>query len=155
MPGRSGSSRCRLIPDHDTPEVLRKHAQMRGAAPPLWTYAVASHAELAKIAAPLGLFYAPGEREIAHNLCTVVIDPDGKLARLDLGRERNNWTASDLLKTVYALLPAPRARQSEHLKSHQSLGSVAANTFATWTCASMLIWPWRLQAWPCGMIEQV
>jgi protein SCO1 len=96
-------------PDHDTPEVLRKHAQMRGAAPPLWTYAVASHAELAKIAAPLGLFYSPGEREIAHNLCTVVIDPEGKLARLDLGRERNNWTAGDLTKTVYALLPAPES----------------------------------------------
>ena len=56
-------------PEHDTPEVLRKHAQIRGAAPPLWTYAVASHAELAKIGVPLGLFYQPGDTEIAHNLC--------------------------------------------------------------------------------------
>jgi protein SCO1 len=95
-------------PDHDTPEVLRKHAQMRGAEPPLWIYAVASHAELAKIAAPLGLFYAPGDREIAHNLCTAVIDGDGKLARLEVGTERNKWSAGDLLKTVYALLPAQK-----------------------------------------------
>jgi protein SCO1/2 len=94
-------------PDHDTPEVLRKHAQIRGAAPPLWTYAVASHEELAKIAPPLGLFYASGDREIAHNLCTAVIDREGKLARVALGTERNKWSATDLLKTVYALLPAP------------------------------------------------
>jgi protein SCO1/2 len=93
-------------PDHDTPEVLRKHAQIRGAAPPLWTYAVASHEELAKVAGPLGLFYAPGGREIAHNLCTAVIDRQGKLARVAVGTERNKWTASDLLRTVYALLPA-------------------------------------------------
>jgi protein SCO1/2 len=28
-------------PEHDTPEILEKHAAMRGAKPPLWTYAVA------------------------------------------------------------------------------------------------------------------
>ncbi len=68
-------------PDHDTPEILRKHALLRGVVPPLWTYAVATHQELQKIAAPLGLFYAPGAREIAHNLCTAVIDQQGRLAR--------------------------------------------------------------------------
>ena len=47
-------------PDHDTPEILRKHARIRGAMPPLWQFAVASHAELAKITAPLGLVYGPG-----------------------------------------------------------------------------------------------
>ena len=68
-------------PEHDTPDVLRKHAKIRGAAPPLWTYAVASHPELAKIAAPLGLFFGPDRGEIAHNLCTAVIDPRGNLAQ--------------------------------------------------------------------------
>ena len=48
------ASKIRLIslsfdPEHDTPELLRKHAQVRGATPPFWSYAVASHAELAKI----------------------------------------------------------------------------------------------------------
>ena len=37
-------------PENDTPEVLRKHAALRGATPPLWSYAVASHEELARIA---------------------------------------------------------------------------------------------------------
>jgi protein SCO1 len=92
-------------PEHDTPEVLRRHAQIRGAAPPLWSYAVASHDELAKIAAPLGLFYAPGKDEVAHNLCTAIIDRQGRLARLEVGTKRNEWTTADLLKTVYSLIP--------------------------------------------------
>ena len=33
-------------PEHDTPEVLRKHAENLGARPPLWRFAVASHEEL-------------------------------------------------------------------------------------------------------------
>jgi protein SCO1 len=93
-------------PEHDSPDILRKHAQIRGAVPPLWTYGVASHDELAKIAAPLGLFYEPGTNEIAHNLSTAVIDPQGKLARLEVGTQRNRWETTDLLKTIYSLLPA-------------------------------------------------
>jgi protein SCO1/2 len=92
--------------DHDTPEILRKHAQIRGATPPLWTFAVASHDELARIAGPLGLFYGPGKDEIIHNLCTAVIDQNGRLARLEVGTQRNKWSSADLLKTVYSLIPA-------------------------------------------------
>jgi protein SCO1/2 len=95
-------------PEHDTPEVLRKHARIRGAAPPLWTYAVASHAELAKVAAPLGLVFGPNGTEIAHNLCTAVIDRQGKLARLEVGTQANRWEMADLLKSIHALLPDPR-----------------------------------------------
>ena len=93
-------------PEHDTPDVLKKHAQIRGAMPPLWTYAVASHAELAKIGVALGLFYQPGDTEIAHNLCTAVIDTHGNLARLEIGTERNKWDGTDLRKTLYSLLPS-------------------------------------------------
>ncbi len=105
------ASKTRLIslsfdPEHDTPELLRKHAQVRGATPPLWSYAVASHGELAKIAIPLGLYYQPGDTEIAHNLCTAVVDPAGKLARLDVGTKRNEWTSADLLKTISSLISA-------------------------------------------------
>jgi protein SCO1 len=92
-------------PEHDTPDVLNKHAQIRGATPPLWTFAVASHAELAKIGVPLGLFYQPGNTEIAHNLCTALIDAQGNLARLEIGTERNKWDSTDLRKTLYSLLP--------------------------------------------------
>jgi protein SCO1/2 len=93
-------------PEHDTPEVLRKHALIRGATPPLWSYAVAHHEELAKVAPGLGLFYGPGQGEVAHNLVSAVIDPEGKLARIEVGRERNRWETADLLKTVYSLIPS-------------------------------------------------
>jgi len=107
----SRASKVRLIslsfdPDHDTPEVLRKHAQIRGAEPPVWTYAAASHEELAKIAPVLGLTYGPMKDEIVHNLCTAVIGPDGRLARLEVGSRGNAWTPAELLKTIAELLPA-------------------------------------------------
>jgi protein SCO1/2 len=91
-------------PEHDTPEVLRAHARLRGATPPLWTFAVASHEELAKVAAPLGLFYGQGKGEITHNLCTAIIGPDGKLARLEIGSKSNQWDAVDFLKTIDSLI---------------------------------------------------
>jgi protein SCO1/2 len=90
-------------PEHDTPEVLEKHAQLRGAKPPLWTYAVAPHAELAKVMGPLGLAYGPRADEIAHNLCTAVIDRDGKLARLAVGNQ-NDWTPSEFLGVISKVL---------------------------------------------------
>lgn len=101
------AARIRLIsvsfdPDHDTPEVLRKHALIRGAAPPLWTFAVASHEELSRIMGPLGLIYGPGKNEILHNLCTAVISPEGKLVRLEVGTQSNKWSSADLLKTIYS-----------------------------------------------------
>jgi protein SCO1/2 len=92
-------------PEHDTPAVLRKHALIRGASPPLWSYAVATHEELAKVAAGLGLVYGPAQNEVIHNLSTAVIDRDGKLARLEVGTQPNRWETADLLKTVYSLIP--------------------------------------------------
>ncbi len=64
VPGRAEQVRLLSVsfdPEHDTPEVLAKHAKLRGAKPPLWTFAVASHEELRKVAAPLGLTYGPRE----------------------------------------------------------------------------------------------
>ena len=93
-------------PDHDTPEVLRKHAAIRGATPPVWTYATASHEDLARIAPRLGLTFGPARGEILHNLCTAVIGPDGRLARLEVGTRDNAWTTADMLKTIAGLVPS-------------------------------------------------
>ena len=103
VPGRA--SRIHLLsvsfdPEHDTPEVLAKHAARRGAKPPLWTFAVASHEELAKVVAPLGMTYVAGTREIEHNLRAALIDPDGKLARLEVGP---GWSPAAMLKAALAL----------------------------------------------------
>ena len=110
---RTRAGKIRLIslsfdPEHDTPDLLRKHAQVRGATPPLWSYAVASHAELAKIGVPLGLFYQPGDSEIAHNLCTAVIDPRGKLARLEVGTRTQQMGHGRLFRRRFIRLLARR-----------------------------------------------
>lgn len=95
-------------PEHDTPEVLAKHAALVGAKPPLWRFAVASHEELRKVAQPLGLMYAPTSREIAHSLSTAVIGPDGRLERLERG---GSWSVSELMPTVLsAASEAPKTR---------------------------------------------
>ncbi|WP_165065128.1 SCO family protein [Paludisphaera rhizosphaerae] len=106
----SRASHVRLVslsfdPDNDTPEVLRKHAAIRGAVPPVWTYASATHDDLARIAPLFGLMFGPVKSEIVHNLCTAVIGPDGKLVRLDVGTRDNAWTTADMLKTVAGALP--------------------------------------------------
>lgn len=108
MSGRTmeRAGRVRLLsvsfdPEHDTPEVLARHALRTGGRPPLWTYAVASHEELRKVAEPLGLQYAPTGREIRHGLSTSVIGPDGTLVRLE---NNNTWTAASLFSTVRELL---------------------------------------------------
>jgi protein SCO1 len=92
-------------PAHDTPEVLNEHARRQGARPPLWTFAVASNDELAKVAPALGLVYWPDQNEIGHNLVTAIIDPEGRLVRLERGRK---WEPIDLLKAISTLLPQSR-----------------------------------------------
>ena len=92
-------------PEHDTPEVLAKHAKLRGAKPPLWTYAVASHPELAKVGGSLGLNYAPAKQEIVHNLSMALIDADGKLITLETGPVSRDWKTDEMLKRIYANLP--------------------------------------------------
>ncbi len=89
-------------PEHDTPEVLRQHAEVQGAKPPLWTFAVASHAELSKVASAIGLTYGPSKDEVIHNLVTVVIDPEGKLVDRESGK---SWKTADLLKEIYRVVP--------------------------------------------------
>ena len=93
--------------EHDVPEVLKKHAQAQGASPPLWTFAVASHPELSKIARPLGLTYGPGRDEIIHNLSIALIDPDGRLIKLETGPAARSWDLNDILKALYARIPRP------------------------------------------------
>lgn len=98
-------------PEHDTPDVLTKHATVQGAKPPLWTFAVASHAELARVAPGLGLTYGPMANEVVHNLVSVVIGPDGKLAARESGSTGKTWKPADLLKVIYGLLPGRKAGQ--------------------------------------------
>jgi len=110
--GRSSerAERVRLLsvsfdPEHDTPQALAEHARRVGARPPLWTFAVAEHDELFKIAEPLGLKYAPRSNDILHNLSTSLIGPDGALIQRWKG---NDWTASELYGAIREALSDER-----------------------------------------------
>lgn len=109
---KSRESKVRLLsvsfdPEHDTPGVLADHAKRVGAKPPLWTFAVASHAELAKVAEPLGLIYGPGKDEIIHNLCVAIIDSRGRLVRLDTGIAAKQWNPSEYFRIISSLVASP------------------------------------------------
>jgi protein SCO1/2 len=92
-------------PEHDTPAILEKHARLQGARPPLWTFAVAQHLELNKVARQLGLTYGPMRGEIVHNLTVAVIGPDGRLVRLESGSPARAWEPAELLHTIVSVLP--------------------------------------------------
>jgi protein SCO1/2 len=95
-----------IDPENDTPAVLKKHAHMRGAKRPLWTFAVAKHEELAKVAGGLGLVYGPGNEGIVHNLALAVIDGDGRILRLETGGAARTLEPVELLKTMYSHFPS-------------------------------------------------
>jgi protein SCO1/2 len=104
----AAADRVRLLsisfdPEHDTPEVLARHAAIVGAKPPAWMFCVASHEELRRIAPSLGLSYGPVENEIIHTLSTAVVDSDGKLAALELGK---GWSVDQVFSLVREALRA-------------------------------------------------
>ncbi len=90
-------------PEYDTPQVLSEHARRLGAEPPGWTFAVADHEELRKVAEPLGLSYAPMSDQIRHSLSTALIAPDGTLIQLETG---NSWRPEDLYGEIRRFLDA-------------------------------------------------
>ena len=107
VPGRADRVRLLSIsfdPEHDTPEALRAHARLRGARPPLWRFAVASHEELARVAPSLGLEYAAASGQVVHNRVAAVIGPDGRLARLESG---GTWTPDELVRSIYSRIVTP------------------------------------------------
>ncbi len=90
-------------PEHDTTEILSRHARTLGAVPPFWTFAVASHDELSK-AAPLGLMYGPTEKEIIHNRLVVVLDPQGRLIERI---SEKDWNPGELAARLASLARKP------------------------------------------------
>ena len=89
---------CEVAPAADKFGKQIRHAERRGARPPLWTFAAASPEELARLGPPLGLAYAPdGSGEFVHNLSTAVVGPDGRLVRLERG---GDWSVDSLFPDV-------------------------------------------------------
>jgi protein SCO1/2 len=91
-------------PKHDTPAVLKKHAQNLGFDPNLWTFATAGQEEIDRFATNLGVTLVRGEAanrdEIGHTLRTALVDRQGRLAKAYSGAD---WTPAELVSALEQL----------------------------------------------------
>jgi protein SCO1 len=87
-------------PKTDTPPVLKKHAKTLNADLSRWTFLTGDRDEVDQFAMRFGVSIARAmndPRDITHNLRTVIIDADGKLAKTYTG---NSWSPEEILKDL-------------------------------------------------------
>lgn len=86
-----------IDPEHDSPAVLRQYGEHYvGTTDPdfkHWQFATGSPEQVRRAADWFGLAYNGKTGQIVHNLSTVLISPDGKVAKVYIG---NQWTPKEL-----------------------------------------------------------
>ncbi len=94
-------------PAVDTPAVLAAHAARVGAGR-AWRFATAPEAVVDRFAAEFGVnVIREADTTITHNLRTVVVGPDGRVAAAYSG---NDWTAQALMADLRRALTAAPPR---------------------------------------------
>jgi protein SCO1/2 len=91
-------------PEFDTPARLTAKAGEMGADPALWHFVTAPRAQVDEFGGRLGLSVlreGTGGSNITHNLRTVLLDRDGKLARTYNG---NEWIPDEVIRDLQALV---------------------------------------------------
>ena len=91
-----------IDPAHDTPAVLKAHAQRLGADPKVWSFLTPEPAGAPAFFEQFGLLVereGDGPGDITHNLRTLVLDPDGRLVSIRTG---NDWTPAQLIADLEA-----------------------------------------------------
>lgn len=90
-------------PENDTPAALRSYGAYQQARFDQWGFYVGNAADIRRLASPLGLAYETpaGGGPIAHNLRTLVVGPDGRVARIWSG---NEWTAQEVVDALIAAM---------------------------------------------------
>jgi protein SCO1/2 len=87
-------------PATDTPPVLKAHARRLNADPSRWTFLTGDRDDIDRFAARFGVQVSRAlndQRDITHNLRTVIIDKDGKLVKVYTG---NDWTPEQILSDL-------------------------------------------------------
>ncbi len=94
-------------PDHDTPDVLAAHAKELKADPAIWTFLTGDRATIDRFAAQMGVavMRPAGDSQITHNLRTILIGADGRIAYVYPG---NEWTTDAVLTALRAAATAIR-----------------------------------------------
>lgn len=90
-------------PAFDTPAVLGQYASRLSADPEAWSFMVGDEESTSRLAKSVGLRYQAQEDPsvISHNLRTLILGPDGRIARLWVG---NEWTSDELVEVMEQVL---------------------------------------------------
>ncbi|MGB6429675.1 MAG: SCO family protein [Candidatus Acidiferrales bacterium] len=90
-----------LDPSYDTPAVLRKYGLAYMGGDPSgfahWEFAVSSPDNLKQLASAFDLVYYEQDNQIVHSMDTILIGPDGTVARTWTD---NDWTTPDMLSAI-------------------------------------------------------
>lgn len=89
-------------PTHDTPAVIRSHADARGADPAVWSYLTGTPAAIDQMTSRFGVSAMPDKDSpdtMVHNLRTAIVGADGRLVKIYTG---NDWTPEALLNDLRA-----------------------------------------------------
>lgn len=90
-----------IDPKYDTPPILRKYGlaylneDPKGFAH--WQFTAPSAENLRKLADAFGLLYEEDDNQISHTMSTVLIGPDGKLAKTWI---TSDWTVAEAITTI-------------------------------------------------------
>jgi len=93
-----------IDPSYDTPQVLRSYGaahteRYQNETFAHWEFAGGTTEQVKKIAEYFGLTYFPENDQIIHALRTVIINPDGKVAKIYTG---NEWKPEEVVAEIKA-----------------------------------------------------
>ncbi|HEU4931263.1 MAG TPA: SCO family protein [Pyrinomonadaceae bacterium] len=91
-----------IDPSYDTPQVLRSYGaahteRYQNETFAHWEFAGGTTEQVKKIAEYFGLTYFPEKDQIIHGLRTVIVNPDGKVAKIYTG---NDWKPEEVVEEI-------------------------------------------------------
>jgi len=91
-----------IDPAYDTPKVLRSYGaahteRYQNETFAHWDFAGGSAEQVKEIATYFGLTYFPEKDQIIHALRTVIVNPDGKVAKIYSG---NEWKPEEVVSEL-------------------------------------------------------
>lgn len=89
--------------EYDTPEMLKLYGSVFTKDFDTWKFASSAKDEIDRLTSLFSVYTRKENGTISHGLCTVLINPEGRIVRLWRG---NTWTTSEVLSAL-ADLPSP------------------------------------------------
>jgi len=86
-----------LDPEFDTPQVLKEYGTFHHADPRMWTFATGDEKQIDALTRAFSVYRQTEGGTISHGLATVLIDKDGKIAKLWRG---NAWKPDEVIAEI-------------------------------------------------------